>query len=288
MQELELCKAAVDERLDGFFTGDSSYGMLLESMRYSLMSAGKRIRAVICIKLCEAVGGKKEDALEAACAIEMLHTYSLIHDDLPCMDDDDMRRGKPSNHVQYGESTAVLAGDALQAAAFETILQSDLPPGAVVDMALTLALAAGPEGICGGQFVDLNFEGKQPVTAELIMLSGMKTATLMAAAARIGAIAGGGSPEQIIAADMYARALGLAFQMRDDLLDCVADEGELGKPVGSDRKNDKVTFATLMGADDCESMIHVITKKAVSVLSGEFADTKFLAWLARTLETRKS
>jgi len=286
-QELARCQDMVNKCLNCFFPlCGSSFDTLFESMRYSLLAGGKRLRAVICVKFCEAAGGKPADALPAACAIEMLHTYSLIHDDLPCMDDDDTRRGSPSNHIRYGESTALIAGDALQAAAFETILQSDLPPLTVADMARTLSIAAGPHGICGGQLLDLLGEGKQLTMDELLTISDMKTATLMAASARIGVIAGGGSPEQVIAADIYARALGLAFQVRDDILDCVATAEELGKPVGSDRKNNKVTFASLLGADDCDTMVRAITKKAIAALDGKFTDTKFLTWFARMLEVR--
>ena len=286
MQELELCKAAVDERLDGFFTGDSSYGMLLESMRYSLMSAGKRIRAVICIKFCEAVGGTREAAMEAACAIEMLHAYSLIHDDLPCMDDDDMRRGLPSNHVKYGETTAVLAGDALQAAAFETILKSGLPATAIVKMACVLAEAAGPHGICGGQYLDLNSDGTKLNADELMEINSMKTAALLSASASIGVIAGGGSSEQMQAAEGYAQAVGRAFQLRDDVLDCTATTEQLGKTVGSDDKNNRVTYVTLLGVDACKELIKEETSKAINALKGKFSDVGFLTWFARALAKR--
>jgi len=286
MQELEFCRAAVDERLDGFFTGDSSWGMLLESMRYSLLSAGKRTRAVICIKFCEAAGGTREAAMGAACAIEMLHAYSLIHDDLPCMDDDDMRRGLPSNHVKYGGFTAVLAGDALQAAAFETILKSDLPATAVFKMACVLAEAAGPHGICGGQYLDLSSDRTKLNADELIKINSMKTAALLSASARIGVIAGGGSSEQMQAAEGYAQAVGRAFQLRDDVLDCTATAEQLGKPVGSDDKNNKMTYVTLFGVEACQELIKEETNKAINALKGKLTDTGFLTWYARLLAKR--
>jgi geranylgeranyl diphosphate synthase type II len=217
----------------------------------------------------------------------MLHTYSLIHDDLPCMDDDDTRRGKPSNHIKYGEFTAILAGDALQAAAFEALLNAGLPPAAIADMGRILAEAAGPYGICAGQYLDLLGEGKRPDAVELEEIHRMKTAALISAAARIGVVAAGGSPEQIKAAEGYALAVGFAFQIRDDMLDDAATAEELGKPAGSDRKNCKTTFATLFGAEKCDAIIRAETEKAVKALDGRFNDAGFLVWLARKLAERK-
>ena len=285
-RELRRCQAAVDERLSEFFIEDVSYSRLLESMRFSMLAGGKRIRAALCIKFCEAAGGTMDDALDAACAIEMLHTYSLIHDDLPCMDDDDMRRGKPSNHIQFGEFTATLAGDALQAAAFKTLIGSNLPASAVVKMAQILADAAGPHGICGGQYLDLSGEGKALTLDELGDIHGMKTVALISAAARIGVVAAGGTPAQIEAAGSYADAVGLAFQARDDLLDLTATVEELGKPAGSDIENNKTTLATLLGKDECENLIHRETGKAISALDGMFKDTEFLKWFATLLAKR--
>jgi len=287
--ELEQCQADIEERLSGFFdAGIESYARLLESMRYSLLAGGKRIRPVMCIKFCEAVGGKPESVLDAACAIEMLHTYSLIHDDFPCMDDSDLRRGKPSNHVEFGEYTAMLAGDALQAAAFETLLRSDLPQGAVVEMTRVLAEAAGPHGICGGQYLDLQGAGKKLDEKMLVEIHNLKTAALMSAAARIGVIAAGGTPEQIKAAEQYALAVGFAFQVRDDVLDSTATDAELGKPTGGDQEHDKITFVKLMGTDKCEEIIREETDRAIRALDGKFDDTVFLSWLARALAERKS
>ena len=316
MRELTRCQSAVDERLSGYFaslfsSGEAknealfrpgaipatsapdyapdgvSYLGLLDSMRYSLLAGGKRIRAVLCLKFCEVVGGSLEDALAAACAIEMLHTYSLIHDDLPCMDNDDMRRGKPSNHVKYGEFTAMLAGDALQALAFETLLNSDLPPKTVVCMTQILSQAAGPYGICGGQYLDLRGEGKPLAIDELLEIHEMKTAALITASALMGVLAGNGSVEQIDAASQYAQAIGIAFQVRDDVLDCTATEKELGKPIGSDRVNNKTTFATLLGIESCEEMIDRETQRAISALEGKFEDAGFLIWFAGLLAERK-
>jgi len=289
IRQMEWCRDIVDDRLHGLFAeAGSSYATLVESMRYSLLAGGKRVRAVICMKFCEAAGGKPEDAIDAACAIEMLHTYTLIHDDLPSMDGDDMRRGKPSNHVEYGEFTATLAGDALQATAFETLASSTLPPGSVLQMIKILSYAAGPHGICGGQYLDLSGEGWHLTIDELLELYAMKTAALIAAAAKLGVIAGGGTFEQIAAADAYAGAIGLAFQVRDDVLDCIATSEELGKPVNSDVDNEKSTFASLLGIEACEKMINKETEKAITAIKGKFDNTEFLTWLALVLAERKN
>ena len=289
LDEMEWCRDLVNQRLHELFAeAGTNYATLVESMRYSLLAGGKRIRAIICMKFCEAAGGKPEDALEAACAIELLHTYTLIHDDLPGMDGDDLRRGIPSNHVQFGEFTATLAGDALQAAAFETLVSSKLPAESVVEMVRVLAQAAGPHGICGGQYLDLSGEGWQLTMDELMELYVMKTAALVSASARLGVIAGDGTPQQIDAAHLYAQEIGLAFQVRDDVLDCIASEEELGKPIGSDIDNEKSTFVSLLGVEACEKMICKETEKAIAAIEGEFNNTEFLKWLARVLSDRKS
>jgi len=289
IREMEWCRDTVENRLHELFTeAGSSYATLVESMRYSLLAGGKRVRAVICMKFCEAAGGRPEDALDAACAIEMLHTYSLIHDDLPSMDGDDMRRGMPSNHVEFGEFTATLSGDALQATAFETLACMDLPAEAVVEMIQILAQAAGPHGICGGQYLDLSGEGWHLTIDELLELYAMKTAALISASARLGVIAGGGTYKQVESAHSYSQAIGLAFQVRDDVLDCISTAEVLGKPIGSDIENDKSTFASLLGVQACEKMISKETEKAIAALEGKFDNTEFLTWLARILAERKN
>jgi len=289
LRDMEWCRDIVDDRLRELFAeAGSSYATLVEAMRYSLLAGGKRVRAVLCMKFCEAAGGRPEDAIDAACAIELLHTYTLIHDDLPSMDGDDMRRGKPSNHVKYGEFTATLAGDALQAAAFETLANADLPPDSVLQMIKILAFAAGSHGICGGQYLDLSGEGWHLTIDELLELYAMKTAALISAAAKLGVIAGGGTFEQIAAADAYAGAIGLAFQVRDDVLDCIATEEQLGKPVNSDIDNEKSTFASLLGIEACEKMINKETEKAIAALKGKFDNTEFLTLLAHGLAERKN
>ncbi|MDR2569804.1 MAG: polyprenyl synthetase family protein [Oscillospiraceae bacterium] len=288
-QEMESCRDEVDNRLHELLAeAGPNYATLVESMRYSLLAGGKRVRAILCIKFCQAAGGRAEDAISAACAIEMLHTYTLIHDDLPSMDGDDLRRGKPSNHVEYGEFTATLAGDALQAAAFETLANSALPPESVVEMVKILAHAAGPHGICAGQYLDLSGEGWHLTIDELLELYSMKTAALISAAARLGVIAGNGTQQQVDAAHSYAQAIGLAFQVRDDVLDCIATTEELGKPMGSDIESEKSTFVSLLGVETCEKMINRETGNAIASISGKFENTEFLTWLAQILAQRRS
>ena len=286
--EYDRCRELVDRRLNDFFINNGeNYAELLESMRYSLLAGGKRVRAVVCLKFCEAAGGDPLRALDPACAIEMMHTYSLIHDDLPCMDDDEVRRGKPSNHVAFGEYTATLAGDALQAAAFETLLKSELQAERLVLSARILAEAAGAHGICGGQFLDISAEGKQISQEDLMSIHNSKTAAMFSAAAQIGVTAAGGTHGQMQAAGRYAISVGLAFQIRDDVLDLTSTTGELGKPAGSDVENLKITFAALLGQENCENRINAETKKAIAALDDNFGDTSFLTWFARTLAERK-
>ena len=284
--EYARCQKLIQTRLDDYFTQEVRFKTLLEAMRYSLLSGGKRIRAVICIEFCLAAGGDEKSALEAACAIEMLHAYSLIHDDLPCMDDSDKRRGLPSSHIKYGEANAMLAGDALQAAAFETLIGSGLPEAVLSRMVKILAAAAGAFGICGGQYLDLRSEGKQITPEELEEIHKMKTAVLIVAAAKLGVTAARGSPEQLKAADDYASSLGLAFQVRDDLLDTIAPSDELGKPTGADNRRAKATFASFYGSEECERIICAETEKAVAAIDGKFIDTTFLVWFAKLLADR--
>ena len=286
--DFESCRLLVESRLAEFFADNCSYEGLLDSMRYSLLAGGKRVRAVICMKFCEAAGGDPMRALDAACAIEMLHAYTLIHDDLPCMDDDDLRRGLPSNHIKYGDATALLAGDALQAAAFDTLLSSSLPFSGIVDASRILARVAGPHGICGGQFLDLRGVGKSLSEAELRELYLLKSASLISAAAEIGVVVAGGSREQIGAAGDFGSAVGFAFQVRDDLLDYSSSSLALGKPVGSDRDNNKVTFASLFSLNECEELIRLQSDIAVSAISRFFSDVGFLSWLVGFLAGRLS
>lgn len=278
----------IDEALAGYFNvraGALNAG-LAEAMRYSLLAGGKRIRPLLVLEFCRIAGGNVEKALPVACAIEMLHTYSLIHDDLPCMDNDELRRGKPTNHMVYGECTATLAGDALQAEAFGTILRCDLPPAVKANCAEILAGAVGLDGMCGGQFLDMSWEGRALTEQELSEINIRKTGALLVAACQMGVAAAGGSELMLAAAGHYGSAIGMAFQIRDDMLDVLSTAEELGKPIGSDLEENKNTYMVLMGREGCEKTIAKLTDFAKNVLDEAFEDTAFLKELADALSTR--
>lgn len=281
-------KNLVDSKLSEFFNPSGmSYDGLLESMHYSLTAGGKRIRPTLVLEFCRISGGDVEKALPVACAIEMLHTYSLIHDDLPCMDNDDLRRGKPTNHVVYGECTATLAGDALQAEAFGTIARSELPAENKIACVEILADAVGSDGMCAGQYLDMVGESKRLTEEELDDINSRKTGALLIAACRMGVAAAGGSGEMLETAAHYGACVGAAFQIRDDILDVISTSEELGKPIGSDAQEHKNTYMALLGESKCMEMIEKLTNQAKSALCGAFDDTKFLCDLADSMVTRK-
>lgn len=287
-EQYERYKGMVEEALTGLFPEQLPQKTLTEAMGYSLLAGGKRIRPVLVLAFCQAAGGDPTLALPGACAVEMLHTYSLIHDDLPCMDNDDLRRGKPTNHVVYGACTATLAGDALQAEAFAAVLDSPaLPASRRAEMALYLARAAGVRGICGGQILDMQGEGKSLGLEELENIHLLKTASLLQACCKMGVAAAGGTREQLAAADAYARHVGLAFQIADDLLDVTSTTETLGKPVGSDADNHKTTYVTLLGAAACRERIDRETELAVQAIRDAFDRPGFLLWLAQWLARRE-
>ena len=285
----EEYRLRIDEALAGYFNvraGALNAG-LAEAMRYSLLAGGKRIRPLLVLEFCRIAGGNVEKALPVACAVEMLHTYSLIHDDLPCMDNDELRRGKPTNHMVYGECTATLAGDALQAEAFGTILRCDLPPTVKASCAEILAGAVGLDGMCGGQFLDMSWEGRTLTEQELTEINIRKTGALLVAACQMGVAAAGGSELMLAAAGHYGSSIGLAFQIRDDMLDVLSTAEELGKPIGSDLEENKNTYMVLMGREGCEKTIAKLTDFAKNVLDEAFEDTAFLKELADALSTRE-
>ncbi len=281
-------KALAEERLGTAFKDTPPQKRLLEAMRYSLLAGGKRLRPVLAMAFCEAAGGKAEDAADFGAALEMLHTYSLIHDDLPCMDDDELRRGKPTNHVVFGEYTAVLAGDALQAAAFETVLNAPLDADKRASAARILAGAAGAYGMCGGQQLDMEGESRELTISEIEDINALKTAALIIAAAQMGCVAAGAAEEKLRAAAKYASKLGLAFQIQDDILDYEGTTETLGKPVGSDEENRKSTFVSLLGIEKCRELVALHTESAKAALKPAFSDTQFLDWLADIMAGRKA
>lgn len=282
-------KKYVDAKLSEYFKPSGlSYDGLLESMHYSLTAGGKRIRPMLVLEFCRISGGNIEKTLPVASAIEMLHTYSLIHDDLPCMDNDALRRGKPTNHVVYGECTATLAGDALQAEAFGTIARSQLPAEARVTCVEILADAVGSDGMCAGQYLDMVGEHKLLSEDELNDINSRKTGSLLTAACRMGVAAAGGNKAMLDAAAQYGACVGAAFQIRDDILDVISTSEELGKPIGSDAQEHKNTYMTLLGEYKCMQMIEKLTDQAKNAIAGAFEDTKFLCELADSMVTRKN
>lgn len=285
----EEYKKLIDEKLSAYFSPKGmSFDGLLEAMDYSLTAGGKRIRPMLVLEFCRVSGGDIDKALPVACAIEMIHTYSLIHDDLPCMDNDDLRRGRPTNHKVYGECTATLAGDALQAEAFGAILRSSLPAKRRCDCAEILAGAAGVDGICGGQYLDMLGEGKKLSDSELNDINTRKTGAMLVAACQMGVAAAGGGAARLEAAGRYGAALGAAFQIRDDILDVTSTMEELGKTVGSDAQEHKNTYMALYGQEKCEQMIDRLTEFSKSILAEQFDDTAFLDALADRLARRKN
>lgn len=280
----------IDAALAEYFTlGDEfPQARLAEAMRYSLLAGGKRIRPILVLEFCRIAGGDVEAALPVACAIEMLHTYSLIHDDLPCMDNDALRRGRPTNHVVYGECTAVLAGDTLQAEAFGTILRCDLPADRKAACAEILAGAVGLDGMCGGQYLDMSWEGRKLSEQELTEINSRKTGALLVAACQMGVAAAGGSRLMLDTAGHFGAALGMAFQIRDDMLDVLSTAEELGKPIGSDSQENKNTYMVLMGEEGCRQTVARLTDFAKNVLGEAFEDTAFLRAMADSLADRKN
>lgn len=284
---LKEYKALIDTKLAEYFRADDMpQAGLFEAMRYSLNAGGKRIRPILVLEFCRITGGDCDKSLPVACAIEMLHTYSLIHDDLPCMDNDDLRRGKPTNHVVYGECTATLAGDALQAEAFGTILRSELPAESRAECARILADAVGADGMCGGQFLDMIGENKLLTADELDEINSRKTGALLIAACTMGVAAAGGNEKQSEAAKRFGAAIGAAFQIRDDMLDVISTSEQLGKPIGSDAQEHKNTYMALYGAERCMKMIEKLTEVAKAALNEAFDDTAFLCDLADSMVTR--
>ena len=244
-----------------------------EAMRYSLLAGGKRVRPVLCIAACDLVGGTEPMAMPAACAIEMIHTMSLIHDDLPCMDNDDLRRGKPTNHKVFGEDVAVLAGDALLAFAFEHIAvdtaKAGVPPARIVRALGELARAIGAEGLVAGQVVDIASEGINEVGLEKLEFIHLhKTAALLEGAVVLGTILGGGSDDEVERLRKFARCIGLMFQVVDDILDVTKSSQELGKTAGKDLVADKVTYPKLLGLEKSREFAEQLNKDAQEQLAG--------------------
>ena len=266
----------IEKKLESSITADNSAA---QAMKYSLLSGGKRIRPILLLEFYALCGGKGDSALNFAAALEMIHTYSLIHDDLPCMDNDDMRRGRPSCHKAFGEDTALLAGDALLTLAFKTAAETDgIPADRVLKAIAVLAENAGISGMVGGQVEDLAFEKSGATIEQLRGMYLKKTSCLLSA---------GADEEELKYAAEYAEKLGLAFQIIDDILDCTSDEKTLGKPIGSDEKNGKTTYVTLLGIDGAKAEAERLSNEALTALCKIKGDNAALRELTADLLDRK-
>jgi geranylgeranyl diphosphate synthase type II len=256
----------VNEAIQQIFQGHPSQ-RIVEAMTYSVMAGGKRLRPILCMAAAEAVGGDSHDVLTTGCAIEMIHTYSLIHDDLPAMDDDDLRRGKPTCHVTFDEATALLAGDALLTMAFQVLSSLDsnerLPESKRLEIIHIISVAAGYNGMIEGQMRDIASEGIHLSTEELKELHARKTGALIEASTRSGAVLGGGTPHQIEKLSSYARCIGLAFQVRDDVLNVEGDPAVMGKAAGTDDSRNKNTFPSLIGLEQSKVYAESLVNNAL-------------------------
>ena len=281
-------RALVEEGLLRELREDAAFdARLAESMKYSLMAGGKRLRPILLMAAADAAGGHGDDYLASACALEMIHTYSLIHDDLPAMDNDDYRRGRLTNHKVYGAGLATLAGDALLTLAFEVLLrQKGVSPETLVRVVREISTAAGPEGMVGGQALDLESEGKHIDRDTLRRMHMAKTGALFRAAVRSGAILAGADDAKLAALTEYAEAFGLAFQITDDILDVTGDEAAIGKPVGSDERNQKSTYVTLTSLDEAKRLAREAVDRAHQALAPLGEKAAFLDELAEYLITR--
>jgi geranylgeranyl diphosphate synthase type II len=291
--ELARRAAEVDQILESFLAAEEGYPPSVhEAMRYSVMAGGKRLRPILTFAAAEAVGGNPQVVQPAAIAIELIHTYSLIHDDLPAMDNDDLRRGKPTCHKVFGEASAILAGDALLTLAFEVLARTTRSPDAsdplvMLQVIQEIAQAAGTRGMIGGQVVDLEAEGKPIDAATLDYIHRHKTGALIRASVRAGALLGGAKAAELADLSRYAEEFGLAFQIADDILDIVGDEITLGKPVGSDVRNEKATYPALWGLENARAMAAASAEKAIAYLA-DFTDrADFLRALAHYVVVRE-
>jgi geranylgeranyl diphosphate synthase type II len=289
---LQKKKELIDEALDIYLPSPNGYASTIhKAMRYSLLGGGKRLRPILTIASCELVDGDSDSVLPFACAIELIHTYSLIHDDLPAMDNDDYRRGNLTNHRVFGEAAAILAGDALLTEAFrlmtdsKTIFKLNTP--VVLDVINDIAYAAGVCGMIGGQIVDLESEGKEVFLPDIEYIHTHKTGHIIRASVMTGVKLGGGTEEEIELLSEYGKAIGLAFQIIDDILNVEGDKAELGKSVGSDAKKGKATYPGVLGIDDSRRSANLLIDKAIGFLEKFDDKAEPLRMIARYIEARK-
>ncbi len=289
----EKCQQLISPLLESLLQAKQSNNQhLYHAMHYSVMNGGKRVRPLLTLASCEAVGGHIQQAISPACAVELIHAYSLVHDDLPAMDDDSLRRGKPTTHIAFDEATAILAGDALQTLAFELLSSPDLtkqPPETKLRMLQLLAQASGAAGMVGGQAFDLEATGRAVTLEQLEHIHRQKTGALINASVQIGALASGVATEQQLQQlNNYATAIGLAFQVQDDILDITADTQTLGKQQGSDKVLDKATYPALMGLEKAQNYAKQLQEQALDALAGFAQSADILRELARYIVTRKA
>jgi geranylgeranyl diphosphate synthase type II len=286
---LESRRLMVEEALESALPAEGGLdARVVEAMRYSLFAGGKRLRPILCLAAAEAVGGCLQDAMPAACALEMIHTYSLIHDDLPAMDDDDLRRGIPTNHKVFGEAIAILAGDGLLTEAFTLLGNwSGLPPDRVVQLVAVIGAAAGHRGMVGGQVVDMLWQNRAADIAVVRCMHGKKTAALIAASTQAGALAGGGSSDEVERLGRYGRAVGLAFQIVDDVLDIKGDAALLGKKTGVDSARGKATYPAAVGLEQAGKDAQALIADALDAVTGFDDRAEPLRALARYIVARK-
>lgn len=289
LADIHAVSAQTEEYMAGTFgEADTDINEVAEAMKYSLFAGGKRIRPYLVVSFCRLYGGRDEDAIPFAAAVEMMHTFSLIHDDLPCMDNDDLRRGKPTCHKVYGEATALLAGDALAIKSLGIAAKNEnVPPEARLKAVTALSCSAAEKGMIGGQIMDMYGETHPLSLEKLIKLQSLKTGELMRVSAMLGAYAAGVSEEdaRFRGALEYASGLGLAFQIRDDILDVVGNEKTLGKPIGSDKESGKNTFVTHMSTEEAENYARRVTEKAKNAISA-YENSEMLMTLADFLLDR--
>ena len=268
---------------------ENPQSIIYDAMKYSLFAGGKRLRPVIMLLVSDMLSGDENEVMPFACAMEMIHTYSLIHDDLPSMDNDDLRRGKPTNHKVYGEAMAILAGDSLLNRAFEiTSNHKYKNPERALSAIASLSNSSGTEGMIGGQTVDIQSEGKKISEDELLYLHTLKTGAIIRSSGVIGAIMAGASKDEIKAIDDFCKNLGIAFQIQDDLLDVTGNEAELGKPIGSDTDSEKTTFVSLFGIEGTKKAVCDYTNKAISSLEIFGEKANILIELANYLINRNN
>ncbi len=284
----------VNAELERVFCEKECYQRVVyDAMGYSITAGGKRLRPVLSLAICDMLDGCPEDALRFGVAVEHIHTYSLIHDDLPCMDNDDLRRGMPTCHKKFGEANALLAGDGLLTGAFEYLsdfsMYKSASPGTVIRVISEIAKAAGCDGMIGGQVVDLDCEGKSDVSEDVLnYLHQRKTGALIRVSAVVGALAANANDEVVDAVGEFAQKLGLAFQIRDDILDCIGDEAVLGKPIGSDAENGKTTYVTLLGIEGAMKKADSITADAIRIIEKFGEKSDFVKKLALYLLDRNN